>query len=175
MNTSIVISVAFALISLHYAEAFFNPTIISGSGALFTGGGGPHLLLASGAGGSLLLPTAVIGAGILLKSFALLALSQSGRGKRSIQSNPNDEIFYTISSSEPSSCIRQLICDIATGERHSEYDVILSLFNKETPPTSPKYDFAVAASIGRELKSVQACELRYSCPLSGTDILNALN
>merc|ERR1712018_140790 len=167
MNPSIIISAVVVLLSLHYADAFFGANVVTGSGALFTGGGGAHLILSSGAG---------IGgaAGILLKSLVLLGASQANRGKRSVNED-TDSIFTLLSATEPSSCIRQLICDVATGEHPSEYDVILSLFKEETPATSPKYDFAVAASVGQELKSLEACELRYTCPLTSSQIFNALN
>jgi len=171
MNPTVLISVVVALLSLHYAEAFFGADVVTGSGALFTGGGGTHVILGAGAGigGA----AAVIGAGILLKSLVLLGASQANRGKRSINDD-SDSIFTLLSASEPSSCIRQLICDVATGEHPSEYDAILALFNEETPVTSPKYDFAVAAAVGKELKSLEACELRYTCPLSSTEIFNVL-
>jgi hypothetical protein len=172
MNPSIFISAVVALLSLHYAEAFFGADIVTGSGALFTGGGGAHVILGAGAGiGGF---AAVIGAGILLKSLVLLGASRANRGKRSINED-NDSIFTLLAASEPSSCIRQLICDVATGEHPSEYDVILSLFNEDTLKESPKYDFAVAASVGNESKSLEACELRYTCPLSSAQIFNALN
>ena len=141
MNPTIVISAAIALVSLHSTEAFFGADIVTGSGALFTGGGGPHLILAAGSAGTVAPIAAVVGAGILLKSLALLAISQSGRGKRSINDD-TDAIFYSIAASEPASCVRHLICDLAVGEQSSEYDVILSLFNKDTQATSPKYEFA---------------------------------
>merc|ERR1711945_45903 len=75
------------------------------------------------------------------------------------------DIVTTIAAAEPASCVKQLICDIATGTKPSENDIILSLFENETPVTSPKFDFAVAASLGKQLKSVEACELRYTCPV----------
>ena len=172
MNPTLVISAVIAVVSFHYAEATFD--IVTGSGALFTGGGGPHLLLASGTAGTIGPIAAVIGAGILLKSLALLAISAGSRGKRSIDDG-TDVVFSTISASEPASCVRQLICDLAAREQPSEYDVILSLFNTDTPATSPKFDFAVAATLGKESKSAQACELRYSCPLSVSEIQELFN
>ena len=179
MNPSILICAVFAIASLQFTEAFFGADIVTGSGALFTGGGGPHLLLASGTAGTVVPVAAVIGGAILLKSLALLAVSPSGqrflRGKRSVNAEDNDILFSTIAASEPSSCVRQLICDLATGEHETDYDVILSLFSTDTPATSPKYDFAVAAALGKELKSLEACELRYTCPISSSEIMNALN
>ena len=176
MNPSILISAVIAIASIQYTEAFFGADVVTGSGALFTGGGGTHLVLASGAGigGA----AAVVGGAILLKSLVLLGASRAGRGKRSVgeETNRNSEALFTLlATSEPSSCIRQLICDIATEERPSDYDIILTLFNEDVPATSPKFDFAVAAAIGKEAKSLEACELRYSCPLSSTEILDALN
>jgi hypothetical protein len=163
MNPAIVITTVIAALSFHTAEAIFGADIVTGTGALFTGTGGTHLLLASGTAGTVAPIAAIAGGAILLKAVALLALSQSRRGKRSAESN--DVIFTTIAAAEPASCIKQLICDIATGEKPSENDIILNLFNNETPVSSPKFDFAIAASLGKQLKSVKACELRYTCPV----------
>merc|ERR1712038_207311 len=138
-----------------------NPaTIVSAVVAGTSSGLGTSVILASGAG----IPTAaaVIGAGLLLKAGALLLINQS-RSKRSAEDT--DAIFTTIAAAEPASCVKQLICDIATGTKPSENDIILFLFESETPVTSPKFDFAVAATLGKQLKSVEACELRYTCPV----------
>merc|ERR1712203_528663 len=129
----------------------------------FTGTGGTHVLLASGTAGAVAPVAAVAGAAILLKAAALLHLSESSRKKRSDEEN--DAIFTTIAAAEPASCVKQLICDIATGTKPSENDVILSLFENDTPVSSPKFDFAIAATLGKQLKSVEACELRYTCPV----------
>ena len=69
-------------------------------------------------------------------------------------------------------CYRRLICDLATGQMpKSENDIIVKLFDgKKAPVTSPKFDFDTAAEVGKALKSVQQCELRYSCPLDGEQI-----
>merc|ERR1711902_335851 len=90
---------------------------------------------------------------------AVLLINQAGRNKRSAEDT--DAIFTTIAAAEPASCVKQLICDIATGTKPSENDVILSLFENDTPVSSPKFDFAIAATLGKQLKSVEACELRY--------------
>ena len=169
MNLSVVISAVVVLVSLHSTEAFFGADIVTGSGALFSGTGGSHLILASGTAGTVAPVAAVVGAGILLKAAALLAI-QANRGKRSINEDNTDAVFATIAASEPASCVRQLICDLATREQPSEYDVILSLFEKDTPVASPKFDFAVAAALGKQFGSVQDCELRYSCPLSSSEL-----
>merc|ERR1712141_235140 len=162
MNPSVLISaVAFACIGS--TNAIFGSSIVTGTGALITGTGGTHVLLAGGTAGAVAPVAAVAGAAILLKAAALLHLSQQSRKKRSAEEN--DAIFTTIAAAEPASCVKQLICDIATGTKPSENDVILSLFNNDTPVSSPKFDFAIAATLGKQLKSVEACELRYTCPV----------
>jgi hypothetical protein len=65
---------------------------------------------------------------------------------------------------------------LATGELpQSENDVIVSLFNKPTSADSPKFAFASAAALGKVSKQVQACEVRYSCPLTGAQIQKLFN
>merc|ERR1712158_173246 len=158
MNPATVFSAVVAVLSVGSANALFGADIITATGT--SSGLGTSVILASGAG----VPTAaaVIGAGLLLEAGALLLINQS-RSKRSAEDT--DAIFTTIAAAEPASCVKQLICDIATGTKPSENDVILSLFNNDTPVSSPKFDFAVAASLGKQLKSVEACELRYTCPV----------
>merc|ERR1711981_1448620 len=53
-----------------------------------------------------------------------------------------------------------------------EIDVIVSLFNRDTSIESPKFEFVTAAKLGKQVKNVQLCELRYSCPLTGEQIQN---
>lgn len=163
MNPAVVISALVAVLSFQSAEAIFGADIVTGTGALFTGTGGTHVLLAGGTAGAVAPAAAVVGAGLLLKAAVLLSLNEGSRGKRSAEET--DAIFTTIAAAEPASCVKQLICDIATGQNPSENDVILSLFNNDTPVTSPKFDFAIAATLGKQLKSVEACELRYTCPV----------
>jgi len=158
MNPATVFSAVVAVLSVGSANAFFGADIVTATGA--SSGLGTSVILASGPG--IPAAAAVVGAGLLLKAGALLVLNQS-RTKRSAEDT--DAIFTTIAAAEPASCVKQLICDIATGTKPSENDIILSLFENETPVTSPKFDFAVAASLGKQLKSVEACELRYTCPV----------
>jgi len=160
MNPAVLISAVVAVVSVGSANALFGADIITATGA--SSGLGTSVILASGAG----IPTAaaVVGAGLLLKAGALLLINQASRSKRSTDED-TDAIFTTIAAAEPASCVKQLICDIATGTKPSENDIILSLFESETPVTSPKFDFAVAATLGKQLKSVEACELRYTCPI----------
>merc|ERR1712223_928653 len=162
MNPAVLIS-AVALACVAPANAIFGSSIVTGTGALFTGSGGTHVILASGTAGAVAPVAAVAGAAILLKAAALLHLSQADRKKRSAEEN--DAIFTTIAAAEPANCVKQLICDIATGTKPSENDVILSLFENDTPVSSPKFDFAIAATLGKQLKSVEACELRYTYPV----------
>merc|ERR1711934_87577 len=175
MNPAVVFSAVLAVLSFHSAEAIFGSDIVVGSGALFTGTGGVHAVLAGGTAGAVAPVAAVLGAGILLKAAALLAISQADRKKRAA-GDETDFAFAAISAAEPAGCVRRLICDLATGAMPaSENDVILNLFGEQTPATSPKFDFQVAASLGKQLKSVQACEVRYSCPLSGQQIHKLFN
>lgn len=160
MNSAILIAAVVAVFAA--AEA---TDLITGTGALFTGTGGTHLVLASGAAGTVGAVAAVGGAAILLKAAALFLLSQS-RSKRSTD-NEIDLAFVTIAAAEPQACVRRLICDLAAG---SEDNIILSLFNRETPADSPKFDFAIAAALGKQLKNVQACELRYSCQIESDQL-----
>merc|ERR1712064_55686 len=161
MNPATVFSAVVAVMSVGSANALFDADIVTATGA--SSGLGTSVILASGAG----VPTAaaVIGAGLLLKAGALFVLNQSSRSKRSTDED-TDAIFTTIAAAEPASCVKQLICNIATGTKPSENDVLLYLFENETPVTSPKFDFAVAATPGKQLKSVEACELRYTCPVA---------
>merc|ERR1711997_378303 len=164
MNPAVVFSAVLAVLSFHSAEAIFGSDIVVGSGALFTGTGGVHAVLAGGTAGAVA-PVAA----------ALLAISQADRKKRAA-GDETDFAFAAISAAEPAGCVRRLICDLATGAMPaSENDVILNLFGEQTPATSPKFDFQVAASLGKQLKSVQACEVRYSCPLSGQQIHKLFN
>merc|ERR1712201_9353 len=141
------ISSVVAVLSVGSANALFGADIVTATGT--SSGLGTSVILASGAG----VPTAaaVIGAGLLLKAGALLLINQS-RSKRSAEDT--DAIFTTIAAAEPASCVKQLICDIATGQQPSENDIILSLFNNDTPATSPKFEYAIAATLGKQLKSV---------------------
>merc|ERR1712064_234602 len=77
-----------------------------------------------------------------------------------------------ISQLEPAQCYRRVICDVASGKMPADEsdNVILAPFEgasvKDADITSQSFDFLVAAEAGRTFKSVEKCELRYSCPLS---------
>ena len=55
-------------------------------------------------------------------------------------------------------------------------DVIVSLFDgKKADVTSAKFDFDTAAEVGKALKNVDACEIRYSCPFKGEQIVKLIS
>merc|ERR1711994_1062493 len=153
---------AFVVASVAYAVDAFG-TIVSGTGAA----SGGSVILASGSGVGF--GVAALGV-LLLKALALGALYIGSRAKRSAL-DETEEAFAQIAATEPAACYRRLICDMATGNlERSENEVILSLFNKERDVTSPLFDYQVAAQVGKQFKNVQACEVRYSCPLTGAQI-----
>ena len=84
--------------------------------------------------------------------------------------------FAFLAQSEPQACYRRLICDLATGQLpKSDNDIIVKLFDgTKANVTSPKFDFDTAAEVGKSVKNVQACEIRYSCPLTGEQISKLL-
>merc|ERR1711962_189196 len=103
----------------------------------------------------------------------------AARGKRSAeeQTQQDDLTFAFLAQSEPQACYRRLICDLATGQLpQSENDIIVKLFDgKKADVTSPRFDFDTAAEVGKALKNVDACEIRYSCPFKGEQIIKFLN
>merc|ERR1712064_154651 len=112
MNPATVFSAVVALLSVGSANALFGADIVTATGA--SSGLGTSVILASGAGVST--AAAVIGAGLLLKAGALFVLNKSSRSKRSTDED-TDAIFTTIAAAEPASCVKQLICNIATGTK----------------------------------------------------------
>merc|ERR1712031_37619 len=129
------------------------------------------LLAVGGAAAVIPTITAIAGGAITLKALGLL-LSSAGRSKRSTDEE-DGLTFAFIAQSEPQACYRRLICDLATGQMpKSENDVIVSLFDgKKADVTSAKFDFDTAAEVGKALKNVDACEIRYSCPFNGEQIV----
>merc|ERR1711936_436208 len=115
--------------------------------------------------------TALLTGGVLLlKGLAVagLAIAASRARRAAIAVEEQDAAFALLAANEPAQCYRRLICDLATGGlEKSENDVIVNLFNKDASIESAKFEFVTAAKIGKKHKSVQTCELRYSCPLTG--------
>ena len=99
----------------------------------------------------------------------------SYRHKRS--ANPeseSDAAFAILTNSEPAQCYRRLICDMAAGAIPDQ-DKILSLFDKEVSPVSPKFEYVTAAKVGKIMKTSGLCELRYTCPLNTQEIATLFN
>ena len=99
----------------------------------------------------------------------------SYRHKRS--ANPeseSDAAFAILTNSEPDQCYRRLICDMAAGAIPDQ-DKILSLFNSEVSPVSPKFEYVTAAKVGKIVKKSGLCEVRYTCPLNTVEIAKLLN
>lgn len=135
-------------------------TVTTGTSTLAIGGG-----TAVAVGGGILLLK-----GVALGALALAAASRRGR-RAALEIDDTDAAFSVLANTEPAQCYRRLICDLATGSMpKSENEVILSLFNKDAPIESPRFEYATAAKLGKQTKSVNVCELRYSCPLSGDQI-----
>merc|ERR1719410_1421733 len=109
----------------------------------------------------------------------LLARELAARNKRDV-SGPStlgkESSFSIISQLEPAQCYRRLVCDVATGKMPADEsdNVILAPFEgasvKDADITSQSFDFLVAAEAGRQFQSVEKCELRYTCPLSSTQL-----
>lgn len=121
-----------------------------------------------------------LGGGLLLKAAALGALSADGLGRRKRFAVENTEetdlMISSIMANEPQACYRRLVCDLATGTLPaSSGDVILNLFKKPVGVTSARFDLATAAQVGKELKNAEACELRFSCPLTGSQLAKIFN
>jgi hypothetical protein len=110
--------------------------------------------------------------GIAILKGALLGAA-AARGKRSAEDS-NDAIFAVLTNAEPAQCYRRLICDMASGAIPDQ-DKILSLFNTEVSPVSPKFEYATAAKVGKIVKNAGLCEIRYSCPLNTQEIAKLFN
>lgn len=109
---------------------------------------------------------------LAIKGIAIGALALASSRRRGRRSADEDEAqFAVIAASEPEQCYRRLICDLATGNfANSENNVIVSLFDKEVGIESQKYEFFTAAKLGKLVKDVKTCELRYSCQLTGAQL-----
>lgn len=184
MKTFVAVLAVLGLAAM--TQALIIPTIVGGASAA-----GLSIPLIGGAsataGPALATLTALAGGALTLKAVGALAAAVAGqagtrvavpvpsvavRGKRSaIEETESEKVFSFIAQSEPQACYRRLICDLATGAMPaSDNDVILASFNEEVPATSHKFEYAIAAQVGKALKSVESCEVRYSCPLTGPQI-----
>merc|ERR1711884_790373 len=113
---------------------------------------------------------ALLGGVAVLKGLVLgAALAGRRHGKRSAEESSEDAAFAILTNSEPAQCYRRLVCDMAAGAIPDE-GKILSLFNKDVSPVSPKFDYVSAAKVGKLVKNAALCEVRYTCSLSTQEI-----
>ena len=145
-----------AIVALSVADA----TIILGTATTVAG------VTTVTVGSAALASSAILGGLVLLKGLVLGAAL--ARSKRSAESS-DDAAFAILTNSEPAQCYRRLICDMAAGAVPDQ-DKILSLFNNEVSPVSPKFEYVNAAKVGKMVKNASLCEIRYSCPLSSQEI-----
>ena len=170
MNMKTSLSLALVATALESASAlFFIPATVTTTAAAGTTTS-TALTFGAGSAGA----ATVLGGALLLKGLAIgaLAIAAASRNRRAaLEIDSGDSAFLALAQSEPAQCYRRFICDLATGEMpKSDNDIITSLFNKDTSIESPKFDFATAAKVGKATQKVAACELRYSCPLTGAQI-----
>ena len=168
MNMKTSLSLALVATALESASAlFFIPATTTAVAGTTTS---TALTFGAGSAGA----ATVLGGALLLKGLAIgaLAIAAASRNRRAaLEIDSGDSAFLALAQSEPAQCYRRFICDLATGEMpKSDNDIITSLFNKDTSIESPKFDFATAAKVGKATQKVAACELRYSCPLTGAQI-----
>ena len=115
----------------------------------------------------------LLGGVALLKG--LILSSVLTRRKRSANPESEEDAAYAIlTNAEPAQCYRRLICDMAAGAIPDQ-DKILSLFDKEVSPVSPKFEYVTAAKVGKIVKKSGLCELRYTCPLNTQEIAKLFN
>lgn len=146
---------------------------------------------------------ALVGGVVLLKAIAVKALAfgaaagsggrfgpfggsghgrrPSHRGRRAVDEEPlqaeveEEAAFALLAQSEPEQCYQRLICDLATGKMpESDNDIIIpTLFRGEAEQNSSKFNYYLAAQLGRSIKDVKSCELRYSCSVSLDQVFGA--
>ena len=163
MNKLIIASIAFACFANMIEATWIIGTTAATAGTATT--------ISSASAASL----GLLGGVVLLKGLILGAaiLSQRGRGKRSA-GDDTDAAYIVLANSEPAQCYRRLICDLAAGAIPDE-DNLMSLFNEDVSPISPKFEYSTAAKVGKIVKNSQYCEVRYSCPLSTQEIQKLFN
>ncbi|XP_066976090.1 uncharacterized protein [Macrobrachium rosenbergii] len=134
---------------------------------------------------------AVGGAAVLLGLAGLLKAAGRGRGRRSttelttsFTSDAVDILFAAAGSlDQESNCGLRLVCELAAtpeGQLSADEMLILSLFGSDLQlqpdqTTSPVTPFQLAAFLGRQSGSVQACATAYSkCKHSAKEIMDIL-
>ena len=164
MNPLFAATLAVAALSVAEATIILGTTAAAGTAVTF---GTPATLALGDTVGVL-----ALGAGIVLKGLVIGAGLR--RGKRSADLDNEDAAFLVLNNSEPAQCYRRLICDMAAGAVPDQ-DKILSLFNTEVSPVSPKFEYVTAAKVGKLVKNAGLCEIRYSCPLNSQEIAKLFN
>merc|ERR1712029_1253916 len=128
--------------------------------------------------------TGLLVAAVIVKGIGLGLLLSEARGKRDVsgpKSLGRESSFAIISQLEPAQCIRRLICDVATGALPAAEsdEVILAPFKgtslADADVSAHSFDYLVAQENGKNFKSVEKCELRYSCPLSAGQLREIFN
>ena len=114
----------------------------------------------------------LLGGVAILKGILIGSLLARRRGKRSAENN-DEAVYAVLNNAEPAQCYHRLICDLAAGAI-PDNDKILSLFNNEASPVSPKFEYVTAAKVGKIVKNAALCEVRYSCPLTTVEIAKVL-
>merc|ERR1739838_1157042 len=115
------------------------------------------IIALSAAEATIIIGTAVAGTAVTLSASTVATLALLGaaaaRGKRSAVNNETDDSISTVLNiAEPAQCYRRLICDMAAGAI-PDHDKILSLFNSEVSPVSPKFEYVTAAKVGEMVRN----------------------
>ena len=165
MNAKVSLAVLALAAMCGMSQAIFGTT--AGTIALTT---------TTASGGTALTAAGALGlAGLAILKIGAIGLLASRRGKRA--TFDEDSVFAVAAQVEPAACYRRLICELATGKLgKSDNDVLLNLFNGDDEPVqSLKFEFSTAAKVGRVVKDIKSCEIRYSCPFSGKAMNDALS
>ena len=118
---------------------------------------------------------ALLGGVAILKGVLLAQLlSRKRRSAEEVNTIEHEAVFAILAAQEPAQCYRRLICDLSAGAIH-DTNKLTTLFNGEVSPVSAKFEFSTAAKVGKIVKSAEACEIRYSCPLSTNEIQKLFN
>ena len=112
--------------------------------------------------------------GVALLKGLILSTVLNRRKRSANPESESDAAFAILTNAEPAQCYRRLICDMAAGAIPDQ-DKILSLFNSEVSPVSPKFEYVTAAKVGKIVKNSGLCEVRYSCPLNTQEIAKLFN
>ena len=80
--------------------------------------------------------------------------------------------FISQAKTEPEQCIQRLICNLATGQMpESDNDIIPTLFRDGTDQTSSKFNYFLAAQLGKSTRDIKKCEITFSCSVPLDQVL----